>query len=403
MVERVNRAERELNVTLRVNVVERLERDLGDVLDVDVFIYDDDALREHRLTERPDGIHHLARLPGIGLLHGHDHQVVKNSLDRQVDVHNFRNGQLHQRQEDALDRLAHPAVFHRGLAHDRSCINGVLTMGDATDVEHGVLVFERIKAGVVAEGTFGAKFIQMNMAFQNDLSRGGNLEVHSFALHQLDRFLAQEAGDEVFLYIGGSRDYGRERQCRVRADSDRHFHFAAGLPGIGQHGAAGSTSHDVDRGGRACGIAGRGGAQRFPIVFGADLLSLPVHAGGPLVIYLHTIHADVALAGLGVARNHAGQGNETARVFGPALQDREVEQGEVVTFDDFLAGSGRDGFGKELAHLGEHGKHFYFVEKALRRFHIHEAANTFGDFIERVHFERQVHPARGTELVDEDL
>src|SRR5437868_10179578 len=210
MVKGVNRAEGELNVALGINVVERLERDLGDVLHIHVFVHDDDALGEHGLSERPDGIHHLAGLPGIGLLDGDDHQVVKNAFYWEIDIHDFGDGQLHQREEDALDRLAHPAVFHRWLANDRGRVNRVFAMRDATDVKHGVLVFEGIEAGVVAERAFGAQFIQMNMSFEDDFSRGGDFEINGFALHELYRLLAQEAGDEVFLYIGGSGDYGGE-------------------------------------------------------------------------------------------------------------------------------------------------------------------------------------------------
>ena len=67
---------------------------------------------------------------------------------------------------------------------------------------------------------------------------------------------------------------------------------------------------------------------------------------------------------------------------------------EVVTLDDFLAGAGRNRLGKELAHLGQHGKHFDFVEKSLRRFHVHERADAVGNFVERVDFQRQIHAAR---------
>jgi len=37
-------------------------------------------------------------------------------------------------------------------------------------------------------------------------------------------------------------------------------------------------------------------------VFGSYFLSLPVHACGVLVIDLHSVHSDIALAGFGIAR-----------------------------------------------------------------------------------------------------
>ena len=70
--------------------------------------------------------------------------------------------------------------------------------------------------------------------------------------------------------------------------------------------------------------------------------------------------------------------------------------------DDFLARAGGNRLGKELSHLGQHGQHLYFVEKALRRLHVHELADAVGDFVERIHFERHLHAARRAELVDEN-
>ena len=68
VVEGVDGAEGELDVALGVDVIGDAENDFADVLHVAVFIDDDDALGEHGLTERPDGVHHLARVAGIALL-----------------------------------------------------------------------------------------------------------------------------------------------------------------------------------------------------------------------------------------------------------------------------------------------------------------------------------------------
>src|ERR1700676_4674763 len=138
-------------------------------------------------------------------------------------------------------------------------------------------------------------------------------------------------------------------------------------------------------------------------MFGRYFLSLPVHAGGALVVNLHAVHAYVALAGFWIARKYAGQSNEPSGIFGPALQDGKIEQREIVALDHFFTGAGRDGFRKELAYLAEHGEHFYFVEKALRRLHVHESADAFGDFVQIIAFERESHTSGRTELVDKKL
>src|SRR5271166_2093863 len=59
VVERIHRPQHELNVALRIDVVQRLPRHFAHVLHVDVLIHHHDALAEHRLPESPDGVHHL--------------------------------------------------------------------------------------------------------------------------------------------------------------------------------------------------------------------------------------------------------------------------------------------------------------------------------------------------------
>ena len=108
-------------------------------------------------------------------------------------------------------------------------VNRILAVRDAAQMEDGIEIFERIKTGVIAEGAFGAEFVEVDVAFENDFGAGGNFEIDGFAFHQLDRFLAEEAGDQVLLDIGRSGDDGGESQRGIGADGDGDFHFAGGL------------------------------------------------------------------------------------------------------------------------------------------------------------------------------
>ena len=195
MVERVDGAESELDVAFGIDVVEDFEGDVGDVLHIDVFVDHDDALGEHGLAERPDGIHHFAGLSGIGLADGNDHQVVKDAFDGKIDVDQFRDGEAHQREEDALDGFAHVGVLHGRLADDGGGVDGIFAMRDAGDVEDGVEIGEGVEAGVVAEGAFGAEFVEVDVAFEDDLAGGGDFEVDGFALDEFDRSATKESGD----------------------------------------------------------------------------------------------------------------------------------------------------------------------------------------------------------------
>ena len=73
----------------------------------------------------------------------------------------------------------------------------------------------------------------------------------------------------------------------------------------------------------------------------ADFVNLPMHSGRALVVDLHSINANVARACLGIARVYIRQGNETAAVFRPALQDGQISQRKLILnlMHDLLAGS----------------------------------------------------------------
>ena len=204
MIERVDGAEGELNIALRIDVVGDAENDFAHVLDIAILIDNQDALGEHGLAERPDGVHDFARLAGITFADGHDHEVVKDAFDGQIDVDNFWNGELHEREKNALDGLAHPGIFHRRLADDGGGVDGIAAMGDAGDVEDGIVVGQSVEAGVIAEGTLGAELVETDVAFENDFGGGGDLQVDGFALDKLDGLLAEEAGDDELFYFWGA-------------------------------------------------------------------------------------------------------------------------------------------------------------------------------------------------------
>ena len=101
-------------------------------------------------------------------------------------------------------------------------------MRDAGDVENGIEIFERVEAGVIAEGAFGAEFVEVDVAFEDDFGVGGDFQVDGFAFDQFDRLLAEEAGDEVLLDVGRRGNDGGEGESGIGADGDRNFHFPGG-------------------------------------------------------------------------------------------------------------------------------------------------------------------------------
>src|SRR5262245_65636210 len=91
------------------------------------------------------------------------------------------------------------------------------------------------------------------------------------------------------------------------------------------------------------------------VMFRPLLMGLPVHAASSLVVYLHAVHATVALVGIRIAREYQRQRDEPASILGPALQNRVIEKREAVVLDDFLARTFAHDLRKEGAHLRQLG------------------------------------------------
>ena len=207
-------------------------------------------------------------------------------------------------------------------------------MRDAGDVEDGIQVFQRIEAGMVAEWAFGAEFVEIDVALEHDFAAGRDFQIDRLALDQLDRRSAEKARDHVLLDLGRGRNDRRKCNGRIGADRDRDFHFAGRTVAFGEDASAGTARHDVDRGRFSFDRS----AHAFAGVFRGHFLALPMHSGGALVVHLHAIHAEIALARLRIARGHAGQSDEASSIFRPALQDRKVEQRKLSRLITSLQG-----------------------------------------------------------------
>ena len=72
------------------------------------------------------------------------------------------------------------------------------------------------------------------------------------------------------------------------------------------------------------------------VVGAAVLVDLPVHRRRARAEHLHAVHADVALPGARVARDHGGQRDERARVARPARLHRQAAEVDVVAAQDDL-------------------------------------------------------------------
>ena len=170
-------------------------------------------------------------------------------------------------------------------------------MRDGRDVKHRIRLGQGVITGVIAERPFVAQRLRrVHVAFDDEIRVGGNFQVVGLAFDQFDGFFAEITGQQKFIQaIRQRRGGGKGETSGRRRGKSR----------------------------RACAV------PRFvitPAMARGDFLQLPMHAGGLVVVNLDAIHADVALAGVRVARDDAGQRDETPAVQRPAFQDGQIEQ-----------------------------------------------------------------------------
>src|SRR6266849_5510466 len=67
VIQRIHRAQRKLHVPLRIQRAQRLPNHLAVVMHIHVVVHHHNPLGKHRLPQRPNRIHDLARVPGIRL------------------------------------------------------------------------------------------------------------------------------------------------------------------------------------------------------------------------------------------------------------------------------------------------------------------------------------------------
>jgi hypothetical protein len=92
-------------------------------------------------------------------------------------------------------------------------------------------------------------------------------------------------------------------------------------------------------------------------------VALPVHAGGPLVVHLHPIGADVSHARFRIAREDERPGDVAASVLRPARKNRQLVE-RTVRLDDFLARAVRHRFWRRILQPTKHRQHLHRIEDA---------------------------------------
>ncbi len=154
MVERIQRAIREFEIALCIDVVEYPPGDHRKILERNVIVDHYNQLCVHELAHAPEKMHNLARLAGVALADRDEHAVMEDAFERHVDVRNLRAELLKEGQKEPFGRLGKETVFFGRNADDGGRVNRGFTPRHPLEMENRVVVGQGIEARMVAEGPF---------------------------------------------------------------------------------------------------------------------------------------------------------------------------------------------------------------------------------------------------------
>ena len=241
------------------------------------------------------------RLAPVALPHDRRGQRVIAGLAVRPQPAHRRHHQREQRRQQRLQQVADEEVLLPRLADDGGRIDRVAPPGEPLDLEHRVVVLQRVVAVVIAERPLRLAHVRADTAHQRELGVGDQ-RVRAAAGDERQARARDQRRQHQLRHVLGQRRDGRQDQRRRSAEEHRDR----------QVGAA---------------------RLRRRVVEAAALADLPVQAGAAAIVHVEPVHAEVvpgAIRRLGVDER---QRHERAAVLRPARDDRQLVEADVVGDD----------------------------------------------------------------------
>src|SRR6266540_4099483 len=213
---------------------------------------------------------------------------MKYAVDRQIHIDDFRQSYTQQWEEQSFSCFTEVAIFHGWPPDDGGRINGIISMSDAGHMKNRIIVGERVKAGVVAKRTLPTKLLGgSDVALDDDIRIGRDLDIDRDAFYQFNAFLAQKTGEQDFIDLIGQRRSGGINHRRVAAQASRELK-PAGMFFLAL------------------------------IMARAYFMGMPMHARSARIEHLHAVKTDVSRAFEWIFRENHRQRDERTGVTRPA-------------------------------------------------------------------------------------
>ena|SRR5438105_239500 len=185
--------------------------------------------------------------------------------------------------------MAEVKILHWWAADNRGWKNRLPPHCDRGDMHLRIKIRERIKAGVITERAFGHQWLgRIDVSLEHEVGFRRYFQITRECPRQRDGLAAQESGEQKLVDRRWQWRTRRIYRWRIGAKRDAHWHPFTTL-------------------------------RHLAPVRRADFVPLPMHRQRISSRLHDAVHADVANATPGVARDDHREGDVRATIFGPTL------------------------------------------------------------------------------------
>jgi hypothetical protein len=137
----------------------------------------------------------------------------------------------------------------------------------------------------------------------------------------------------------------------------------------------------------------------------SDLVDLPVHPGGALVVNLHAVDADISRARLRIAGVHICQRDKTSAILWPTFENRKIAQREtdrsgIQYLNHFLASRFLDLLGTRMEEMDSLLEQTPTLPQIGWRFRFEDELNFLGDISDVPDLQGKLHPPSRSHRID---